>query len=271
MCFFVRLERLIFLATYVYIILKLQYLNISLQTFSTECYIKYVFNQYFTSKENNLLFCICLKFWMPVSACGMSDLCNWCTKNNCDNIFDLFCMVQNSFIVRLYSRKGQRYILLLDYRLPMEDLGNNRHPSSRERVPVEDLGNNRRPSSRERVPVEDLGNNRHPSSRESVPVEDLGNSRRPSSRERVPMEDLYNNKHPSFMKGYPWRIWVIIDTPRHACRKRWLGGAERVVRYKLSSNKTRVLGLGSPYRQQSRGRWCAWVWTPERGKGIPCF
>ena len=27
------------------------------------------------------------------------------------------------------------------------------------------------------------------------------------------------------VKGYPWRIWVIIGTPHPACRRRRLGGA----------------------------------------------
>ena len=41
---------------------------------------------------------------------------------------------------------------------------------------------------------------------------------------------------------------------------RRLGGAWWVVRYTLLLNKTIFLGLGSPYNQQSRGRWCLWVW-----------
>ena len=60
-------------------------------------------------------------------------------------------------------------------------------------------------------------------------------------------------------KRYMWRIW-IIRPPHLACRKWQLGGAWWVVCYKWSSNKTGVLGLGSPYRPQSCGRWCAWVW-----------
>ena len=62
------------------------------------------------------------------------------------------------------------------------------------------------------------------------------------------------------VKGNMWRILLIIDTPDPACRKRRLGGAWRVVRYKWSSNKTGVLGLGSPCNQHSCGRWCSWVW-----------
>ena len=46
------------------------------------------------------------------------------------------------------------------------------------------------------------------------------------------------------VNGYPWRICVIINTAHPA-----------------SSNK-----LGSPYNQQSRGRWYTWVWiaSPPR-------
>ena len=62
------------------------------------------------------------------------------------------------------------------------------------------------------------------------------------------------------VKGYPWMIWLIIDTTHPAFRESGLVGAWRVVYHKWSSNKARVLGLGSPYHQQSRGRWCAWVW-----------
>ena len=58
------------------------------------------------------------------------------------------------------------------------------------------------------------------------------------------------------VKAYPWRIWVIIDTlTLHVIK----GGARRLDHYKWSSNKKRVLGLGSPYHQQSCGRWCLWV------------
>ena len=46
-------------------------------------------------------------------------------------------------------------------------------------------------------------------------------------------------------KRVPWSIWIIIGTPHPVCRKRRFGGASRVVRYKLSSNKT-VLELGYP-------------------------
>ena len=50
------------------------------------------------------------------------------------------------------------------------------------------------------------------------------------------------------VKGYPWRIWVIIDTPHPVCRKGNLVGAWRVVCYKWSSNKS----------YKDRGRWCSW-------------
>ena len=66
-------------------------------------------------------------------------------------------------------------------------------------------------------------------------------------------------------KWSPWRIWVIIDAPHPACRTRQLGRAWGVARYKLSSNKSGGLELGSPYTQQSRGRWCPWVWS------LPCL
>ena len=58
-----------------------------------------------------------------------------------------------------------------------------------------------------------------------------------------PMEDLGNIRHP-----YP------------ACLKRRLAGVWRVVVINDPQTKQGVLGLGSPCHQQSRGRWCAWVW-----------
>ena len=64
------------------------------------------------------------------------------------------------------------------------------------------------------------------------------------SSKRVPMEDLGTNRQ------FSPCIHVVKDD---------LVGPG-VVCYKLSSNKTGVLGLGSPYNQQSRGRWYTWVW-----------
>ena len=54
------------------------------------------------------------------------------------------------------------------------------------------------------------------------------------SSKMVPVEDL-----------------VIIDTSHTACPKRWLGGAWRVVRYKLSSNKIRVQPTVPWYSQEA--------------------
>ena len=70
------------------------------------------------------------------------------------------------------------------------------------------------------------------------------------------------------VKRYPWRILVTIDTIRPAYRKRRLGWAWRVVCYKWSLKKQGVLGLGSPYYQQSRGRWYAWVWILPRPRTL---
>ena len=62
------------------------------------------------------------------------------------------------------------------------------------------------------------------------------------------------------IKGYTWkwRIWLIIETPHPSCRKRWIGAAWRVVRYKWSP-EIGVLGMESQYNQQSRCRRGVWV------------
>ena len=60
---------------------------------------------------------------------------------------------------------------------------------------------------------------------------------------------IIDTPHPALLqdrglvKGYPCRIWVIIDAPHPACRKRRLGGSSGI------SNR------------QYCDRWCAWIWN----------
>ena len=59
---------------------------------------------------------------------------------------------------------------------------------------------------------------------------------------------------------YPWSICVIIGTHRPSCRGGW-----SVINYP----KKNVLGLGSRYNQQSRGRLCAWGWISPHSHDPP--
>ena len=58
------------------------------------------------------------------------------------------------------------------------------------------------------------------------------------------------------VKGYLWRIWVIIDAPHPACHKR--SGEWSVINDPQTKGES--LNWGLPTTKQSCGRWCAGVW-----------